>query len=492
MARFDLLASALAGRTVQVASGIPGEPSWSDGSVIFVDPHASVGDQLEAVAVQASLLAAGSLQPEIVRWLTRRTALARRYLAIEGHRALTEIEDLLPLRARSLIDRDIAGRTDSPPHPWPLRAAAKRSPTPLRCLGRSAREISWHQKRLRALEASTIDSGDRTTPWPSCTTTKRATVSMSSQAPWAVAVRWDDCSKKCSVSCAGSARAANRDGYADAPEALQPARRASAVVSNRIAPAVDGVVDEAGGTKYPEWDVYRRRYRPDWCTVHEVDPPPTGSALADMWGGYDVRRPLARLGLGLGRYHRQAQGDDIDIDAAVEKRVELMAGSAPDEAVYLDSLRRRRDLAVLLLLDVSGSAAEPGAIGQTVHTQQRAAAAALACALHDLGDRVALYAFHSQGRSAVELMPVKRFDDDLDVFVMRRLSGLIPGAYSRLGAAIRHGTAVLERRAAPRIGCWSCCPTAWPTTTAMNAFTAPPTPGTPLPRRVGEASDACV
>ncbi|EUA33634.1 hypothetical protein I552_4413 [Mycobacterium xenopi 3993] len=189
--------------------------------------------------------------------------------------------------------------------------------------------------------------------------------------PWAVAVRWDDCSKKCSVSCAGSARAANRDGYADAPEALQPARRASAVVSNRIAPAVDGVVDEAGGTKYPEWDVYRRRYRPDWCTVHEVDPPPTGSALADMWGGYDVRRPLARLGLGLGRYHRQAQGDDIDIDAAVEKRVELMAGSAPDEAVYLDSLRRRRDLAVLLLLDVSGSAAEPGAIGQTVHTQQR-------------------------------------------------------------------------------------------------------------------------
>src|SRR5579884_66895 len=159
-----------------------------------------------------------------------------------------------------------------------------------------------------------------------------------------------------------------------------------------------------------------------------------------------MRRPLARLGLGLDRCHRQAQGDDIDIDAAVEARVELMAGSAPDEAVYLDSIRRRRDLAVLLLLDVSGSVAEPGAFGQTVHLQQRAAAAALTCALHDLGDRVALYAFHSQGRSAVHLMPVKRFDDDLDALVMRRLAGLTPGAYSRLGAAIRHGIAVLERR----------------------------------------------
>src|SRR5579884_2366304 len=104
-----------------------------------------------------------------------------------------------------------------------------------------------------------------------------------------------------------------------------------------------------------------------------------------------MRRPLARLGLGLDRCHRQAQGDDIDIDAAVEARVEVMAGSAPDEAFYLDSLRRRRDLSVLILLDVSGSVAEPGSAGQTVHEQQRTAAAALTVALHDLGDRVALW-----------------------------------------------------------------------------------------------------
>jgi nitric oxide reductase activation protein len=140
------------------------------------------------------------------------------------------------------------------------------------------------------------------------------------------------------------------------------------------------------------------------------------------------------------------QGDDIDVDAAVEVRVALMAGAAPDEAVYIDSLRRRRDLAVLLLLDVSGSAAESGATGGRVHEHQRAAAAALAAALHQLGDRVALYAFHSRGRSAVHVVPVKRFDDDLDTLVVRRLRGLVPGAYSRLGAAIRHGAAVLEEQ----------------------------------------------
>jgi nitric oxide reductase activation protein len=150
--------------------------------------------------------------------------------------------------------------------------------------------------------------------------------------------------------------------------------------------------------------------------------------------------------MGLERCHRRVQGDEIDVDAVVTARVEAMAGAAPDEAIYLESLRRRRDLAVLLLLDTSGSAAEAGAVGQTVHEQQRAAAGALTVALHELGDRVALYAYQSRGRSAVQLMPVKRFDDDLHTGVMQRLHGLVPGAYSRLGAAIRHGAAVLEKR----------------------------------------------
>ena len=44
------------------------------------------------------------------------------------------------------------------------------------------------------------------------------------------------------------------------------------------------------------------------------------------------------------------------------------------------------------------------------------------------------------------MVPVKRFDDHLDAGVIRRLNSLEPGAYSRLGAAIRHGSAVLETR----------------------------------------------
>src|SRR6185295_10606118 len=59
----------------------PGEPAWTDGRVVFVDAGIGRRAQVEAVAVQASLLAAGSLDPDVVRRLTRRPALARRYLA---------------------------------------------------------------------------------------------------------------------------------------------------------------------------------------------------------------------------------------------------------------------------------------------------------------------------------------------------------------------------------------------------------------------------
>ncbi len=112
--RLALLASALAGRTVAVAPAAPGEPAWTDGITVFIDADASARSQLESVTVQASLIAGGGLELDLVRNLLRRPALARRYLAVEGNRALAVNEDLLPYPVRSLIDLDLASRVDGP------------------------------------------------------------------------------------------------------------------------------------------------------------------------------------------------------------------------------------------------------------------------------------------------------------------------------------------------------------------------------------------
>ncbi|BBY24986.1 hypothetical protein MSTO_51910 [Mycobacterium stomatepiae] len=66
-----MLASALAGRAVAVAGLSSGEPAWTDGQTIHVDMDAPARAKLEAVAVQASMIAAGSLDPGVLRCLVR-------------------------------------------------------------------------------------------------------------------------------------------------------------------------------------------------------------------------------------------------------------------------------------------------------------------------------------------------------------------------------------------------------------------------------------
>ncbi|HEY6416649.1 MAG TPA: hypothetical protein VIX41_10440, partial [Acidimicrobiales bacterium] len=111
--RLRLLASAIAGRTLDIGVAGAGERAWTDGTTVFVDALAPPTERVGMAAVQASLIAAGSLQPAIVRQFARRPALARRYLAVEGHRALVANEQFLPSVARSLIDRGVGASVGS-------------------------------------------------------------------------------------------------------------------------------------------------------------------------------------------------------------------------------------------------------------------------------------------------------------------------------------------------------------------------------------------
>jgi hypothetical protein len=451
LTRFKLVVSAIAGRTVEVAPVKPGERPWTDGVTVFADPNASSRDQLRSVAIQAALLAAGSLDPEIMRGLVRRPALARRYLALEGHRALAAQEPLLPTVVSSLIDRAAAARSQSPAASLAIATGREAVDDPPQVFG---------MIRPRHVQA-------RFEPPPE----ERAAQQRAPRRQGEGVLReLDDDEDSESVGLDlfssptggggpiggllkklfGDARSTQGGPPgADAPtrwsaRGSRVARKVALATANASMP--DHIVAvERAGTRYPEWDTYRRRYRRGWCTVFEVEPKPEELAPFVAPDTHALRRSLAHLGMELERRRRQLQGDDIDIDAAVEARAEALAGSPPEEAMYIESVRHRRDLAVLLLLDISGSSGERSATGATVHEHQRAAAAALTVTLHDLGDRVALYGFRSQGRSAVHITSLKRFRDELDTHVMWRLGGLVPGAYTRLGAAIRHAASVLER-----------------------------------------------
>jgi hypothetical protein len=104
--RLEMLGAALAGHPVSVEDAGSGEPAWTDGQTIYVDADITARERLLALAVQSSLIAAGSLTPDIASKLIRRPNIARRYLAIEGARALQSNSTLLPSSVSSLLDFD--------------------------------------------------------------------------------------------------------------------------------------------------------------------------------------------------------------------------------------------------------------------------------------------------------------------------------------------------------------------------------------------------
>ena len=211
---------------------------------------------------------------------------------------------------------------------------------------------------------------------------------------------------------------------------------------------VPGPAGGIGGALYPEWDVHKHRYRPEWCRVIEF---PLGPAPDVSAGGVErdevLRRRLARLGLGPKVLRRRPDGDDLDVDALIDYAVDVAAGHSPADNIYLERRKLARNLGVLILLDASGSATETDTDGRSVHEHQRRAAATLAVTLEELGDRVGVYGFRSRGRSAVHLLALKPFGQRFGAGGRAQLNQLEPAGYTRLGAAVRHAGEVLKTEA---------------------------------------------
>ena len=408
------------------------------------------------VAVQASLLGAGSLEPRIVRQLGRRSTLARRYLAVEGHRALAANEFLPPV-VRSLVDREVAsgvgGAEESLGIAYGRRAindppASFGAIRPRRLLASTERTEAAARVSDPAHGAPQAEAGPQLDEDDADDANGRRAGHLPSSPGGGRGAL-----ERLLERVLGATREPGAGGPAGAGapthvgRALSRRPRQHDAVQSRC-----GDRRRGGGVRAAGQDLPRVGRAPDALPARLVHRPgarpASRSDLAPMAmpDGLALRRPLARLGMGLDRSHRQLQGDDIDVDAAVEARVELLAGSPPDEAVYVESLRRRRDLAVLILLDISGSAGEPGPAGRTVHEHQRSAAAAL--------DHGPPRPRRPRGALRLQLAGSKRrarhagqgFDDRLDSRVVRASAASLPGAYTRLGAAIRHGASVLEER----------------------------------------------
>ncbi|HUF10113.1 MAG TPA: VWA domain-containing protein [Rhodothermales bacterium] len=200
---------------------------------------------------------------------------------------------------------------------------------------------------------------------------------------------------------------------------------------------------------YPEWDYRAGAYAHLGAVVRERTP-----ALGDPnWAEevlerraallHEVRRRFERLRPRRMRRGRQADGPEIDLAAYVAAYADRRAGYPADDRLYEAVHHARRDVAIALLVDVSGSTDSWVTDNLRVVDVEKEALLVVCDALDALGDPYTILAFSGEGPESVSILPVKRFKERHRGTVRRRIAALEPDRYTRMGAAIRHATAEL-------------------------------------------------
>ncbi|HCU79917.1 MAG TPA: hypothetical protein DGN60_01990 [Chloroflexi bacterium] len=263
--------------------------------------------------------------------------------------------------------------------------------------------------------------------------------------------------------------------------------------TDQLSGKVDNLhVEEKGGALdpsehqsfvYDEWDFRAGDYKPRWCIIkhknmEEGNPEYYSATLHDYRALVgQIRRQFELMAPEtLRKVRKLVDGEDIDIDDAIEAMIDIKTGSGPSEKLYWRRNKVQRDVAVIFLLDTSASTAE--AIEETRNPDdkweapndqteymawlrarrgegtrrsykriidlEKEAVVLLINALETIGDVYGIYAFSGYGRENVEFYTIKDIEEAFSDTVKRRIDRVAPMHATRMGPAIRHATTKLE------------------------------------------------
>ena len=211
------------------------------------------------------------------------------------------------------------------------------------------------------------------------------------------------------------------------------------------------------GIPLPEWDYRKNLLLEDHVRLAELTPSIHDPRAAPCALPEHLRRTARRLhrqfaALTPGRRWLKAQvdGTELDLDAVVRAATDRATGHHPSDQLYLSLEKRERDLACLALADLSLSTDSWVSSEARVIDVIRDSLLLFGEALLATGDSFALCGFSSVKRSNVRFHRLKDFDQRFDDRARGRIMAIKPGYYTRLGAAIRHATTILDRQRAAR------------------------------------------
>jgi nitric oxide reductase NorD protein len=214
----------------------------------------------------------------------------------------------------------------------------------------------------------------------------------------------------------------------------------------------------AGTFHYPEWNFRSQIETQSWVTLREKNLESGDLKIIDDITAQNIHLisrmktllQAIRCG-GVQRIRKLEEGDEIDINAAIRAQIEIKMGGQPDPRIMMRSMRKNRDISVLLLIDLSNSTNEI-IDGQehTVLQLTQQVCVLFADAIKTLGDPFAIHGFCSEGRHNVEYFRLKDFNQPYDDVPKAKIAGMTGQRATRMGAAIRHATYHLGRQSSAK------------------------------------------
>ena len=210
-------------------------------------------------------------------------------------------------------------------------------------------------------------------------------------------------------------------------------------------------IDETGyHIKYDEWDQAKRKYKEDFCKVYPKSILKTDVAYykktirenkSTLIG---LRKMLSSVNNKYQQQRRQFQGEEFDLDALTDLFVDVNSRQTPSEKIYLSKRKKEKDISILLLLDISLSS-DGYAGGNKVIDVEKQVSILFGEILDEYNIDFSIDCFYSKTRNHSSYITIKDFDEDWNKAKFK-VGAIEPSGYTRIGAALRHSGAMLDKR----------------------------------------------
>ncbi|AMC11867.1 NorD protein [Lutibacter profundi] len=201
---------------------------------------------------------------------------------------------------------------------------------------------------------------------------------------------------------------------------------------------------------YDEWNYTKRKYKEGFCKVYPKTLLKTNVSYYKKTINQNkstligLRKMLATVNNKLLQQRRQTQGEEFDIDAITDLFVDVHSGHTPSEKIYLSKRKKEKDLSILLLLDISLSS-DGYAAGNRVIDVEKQVSILFGEILNEFDIDFSIDCFYSKTRNHSTYLTIKDFDEDWDKAKFK-VGAVEPSGYTRIGAALRHSGAMLDKR----------------------------------------------